>query len=783
MMITNIKKIKDVGVFLDYEPRKTNLERDFGKSNYIYGLNTYGKTTLCDILKDISTDTTNRICKRLSIPNGSNQEVIIMLSDGEGVIKLSDNRWQNNKLKESIMIFDTEFMINNVFDGTKLIEERETKENFTDFILGDTGVELAKEIEELKHKIKSEKALLQSLIPNSQRGKTDAVIKKYALQTITEDKETLTEKKKELEQQIETKRKQQSNKHAIEVFSKFEVPDIKEVDNLEKQLAMVQSVLAKHYTISANTLVTFQEHIKTACLGKEGADTWIKAGIEFLGEEKVCPFCGQNIQNQNLLKSFSEYLSEDYQSFKKELKIDIQKINLNWNVLMLAKRLVVLQKRIDEAKELIGKDVVALKEKIEKIYLDVDEQEEKFTKELEKLRKETELVLNSKVGLCNVSVDLDVEPIKKINSFYSKKIIEVKAVVDDLNAIVEKVQKEIKENTDGEKEDDLKRELSHIEDVFTRLFEDDACKEWMKQFEQVNKMSAELKEKSDGLENDQKEYLDLYFDKIDQIFRRYGGRKFKITRSDFSNRGFKKIIGISISFNEMQLSQNGLVESVFSESDKRALALAIFMAKLDCMEESERMKTIVVLDDPVSSFDDNRMKSVINDFAMLSENVNQIFVLSHHFMFSKMLSDRYQDKFNFYKIDRMDANANGLYEINSKVEFLQGMDKAYDKIARFNKAESDNLSENDLRIFLEEYLRVIFAKQYMDFNINEKKLGERIDELARLNIISDSVKSKLHYYRDELNSGSHSFSSGTIEDDRTFSIDFIQYIFDNVHIG
>ena len=116
MMITNVKKIKDVGVFLDYEPRKTNLERDFGKSNYIYGLNTYGKTTLCDILKDNSADTVDRTSKRLSIPNGSNQEVIIMLSDGEGVIKLSDSRWLNNKLKESIMIFDTEFMINNVFD-------------------------------------------------------------------------------------------------------------------------------------------------------------------------------------------------------------------------------------------------------------------------------------------------------------------------------------------------------------------------------------------------------------------------------------------------------------------------------------------------------------------------------------------------------------------------------------------------------------------------------------------------------------------------------------------
>ena len=337
--------------------------------------------------------------------------------------------------------------------------------------------------------------------------------------------------------------------------------------------------------------MTFQEHIKSACLGKDGADTWIKAGIEFLGEEKVCPFCGQNIQNQNLLKSFSEYLSEDYQAFKKELKKDIQEINLNWNVFTLAKRLVVLQKRIDEAKEIIGKDVVTLKEEIEKICRG------SLTRrnlQLEKLRTETELVLNSKVGLCNVSVDLDVELIKKINSFYSKKIIEVKAVVDDLNAIVEKVQKEIKENTDGEKEDELKEKLSCVENKLTRLFEDDICKDWMKQFEKINRMNAELKEKSDGLENDQKEYLDLYFEKIDQIFRRYGGRKIKIARSDFSNRGFKKIIGISISFNETHLSQSGHVEFVFSESDKRALALAIFMAKLDCMEASERMKTIVV---------------------------------------------------------------------------------------------------------------------------------------------------------------------------------------------
>lgn len=59
------KKVKDVGVFKDYETKKTGLQKDFGKKNFIYGLNTYGKSTLCDIFKDVSDDATDRIQKDL----------------------------------------------------------------------------------------------------------------------------------------------------------------------------------------------------------------------------------------------------------------------------------------------------------------------------------------------------------------------------------------------------------------------------------------------------------------------------------------------------------------------------------------------------------------------------------------------------------------------------------------------------------------------------------------------------------------------------------------------
>ena len=35
-MITSIKKIKDIGVFKDFETRRTGLQKDFCKKNFVY---------------------------------------------------------------------------------------------------------------------------------------------------------------------------------------------------------------------------------------------------------------------------------------------------------------------------------------------------------------------------------------------------------------------------------------------------------------------------------------------------------------------------------------------------------------------------------------------------------------------------------------------------------------------------------------------------------------------------------------------------------------------------
>lgn len=782
-MITSVKKIKDVGVFKDFETRRTGLQKDFGKKNFVYGPNTYGKSTLCDILKDVSDDTSERIKKRLTIPNGANQDIILILSDGAGTVKLSNHSWNNNKLKNRIMVFDTEFMINNVFDGTKLIEDRTTKENFTEFILGDKGVALAQEIEELKREIKDEKAKLSAMAPNSQRGESDAVIKKYIKQEVQEKLEDLEEIKELLSKQIKNNEQRENNRVAIRDYKAIEGLDYNKLTKLINEIETVKEILETSYSMTADTVVTFEKHIREVCHGLNGAQEWISQGIRFMGDDSMCPFCGQEMGDKSLINAFSEYLCDDYQVFKKKLSQRIKQVSFDWDVFTLSKDVVNLQKTVKKAEELFGETVAVWNEDLEKLYQEILLKEESFWVEFNCFREKVNSALKSKIVLCNVNVDLETDILQKIQEFYEKKINDIGEIVNKINDAIMLVKADINSNSYEDKNTEYISQLQDVKQKMTRLNEDNDCIKWKVQYDSIEEKNRKVKAKSHELESDQSEYLDTYFEAIDTIFKRFGGHKFKIKRGDFSNKGYKKIFGVNISFNNVLISENGMTGTVFSESDKRALALAVFMAKLECMPQGEREKIILVLDDPVTSFDDNRMKMVINSLINVSDEVEQTFIFTHHFMFSKMLCDRYFEFFSFYKIAHMQGDSNGIYEMEAKEEFLTGFDKAYLNIVKFNNAETDDMSENELRIFLEEYLKTIFAKQYDEHDLNTKQLGVRIDELANLNLITENVKTKLHYYRNELNSGSHTFQMNTIDDDRNFSIDFVQYLFSNVHMG
>jgi wobble nucleotide-excising tRNase len=89
---------------------------------------------------------------------------------------------------------------------------------------------------------------------------------------------------------------------------------------------------------------------------------------------------------------------------------------------------------------------------------------------------------------------------------------------------------------------------------------------------------------------------------------------------------------------EIQFDGGGVspcIKNVLSEGDKRALALAFFLARLHL--DKNIGEKVVVFDDPMSSFDRNRRHETIRQLVMLSSKAKQLIVLTHDKFFAREL--------------------------------------------------------------------------------------------------------------------------------------------------
>ena len=137
MEIKRIKTIQNIGTFAEFTGGGS---LGFEKLTFIYGLNTYGKTTLTDIFQSLKDNNPSILISRKTIPSqASNQKVELSIRESsasrENDIKFENNSWSNDLLSKNLEVFGTEFIHKNLFTGLNIL--RENKENFTQFILGE----------------------------------------------------------------------------------------------------------------------------------------------------------------------------------------------------------------------------------------------------------------------------------------------------------------------------------------------------------------------------------------------------------------------------------------------------------------------------------------------------------------------------------------------------------------------------------------------------------------------------------------------------------------------
>lgn len=778
MTIGRIKEIKNVGVFADFS---NGGSLGFEKLTFIYGLNTYGKTTLTDIFQSLKTNNPAIIRSRKTIPIQLTQQKVTLTSKDtvESDVKFEDDNWIRSNISSCFEIFGTDFIHKNLFTGPTI--ERANRESFTQFVLGEHGVKIAKKIAEKRKILGDKRRDLKTKIPPFVSNKADGEAKIFLELSIDGlDKEEiendLAQKKVNLKGEKEALKEPQKIL-SLQEPDAFEVPKLTIINTLNA----INTLLQEDYIdIKYEVLQKLTQHLDANFSKQGGSEGWIKSGLQYCKdvENGGCPFCGQSLKDvQDLMNIYTSYFDEKYNDF-----IDRVTGNLSKNIgdventsFMQKTILQTALTRACEFKELIKDEIfqtnlLELKTKIELL------QEENFANKKDLILKAVRLVFDERKESPYKKVNIvNLEEFRTALNSYSGLLTKAKNIVNTLRRCTKAFKQQYEDiSTMQEKIAHLEKEINELEYKKARIEQDGNCREYSQARSEIDTLGEGISKLQKQLNKDQSTYLERYFTQINRLFKELGSRNFTFEK-DTDNTGHLPVYSLKVKFHNVEIP-NQKLEFVFSESDRRALALAIFWARINLKNSTEKTKLIIILDDPVTSFDDNRVTNSINIFKDTLNKIGQMVILTHYPHLIKRFCEITKDKkitVKYLKIEQSDTTS-FLSESNRDSFIMSDYEKVFMKIYGFvNKTRTESI-KTDLRPFLEKlYLPTVFAKQIRDKKVDCSSLEKMID-----GIFDDAtIKTKLHGFRSVLNPDSHIFTSNNNEDVRSFASEMIDYLY------
>ena len=169
-----------------------------------------------------------------------------------------------------------------------------------------------------------------------------------------------------------------------------------------------------------------------------------------------------------------------------------------------------------------------------------------------------------------------------------------------------------------------------------------------------------------------------------------------------------------------QIKRNGKKATNLSKGEENAIALIYFFNTLLDVE-ADASNTIIVLDDPISSFEPNFYYNAIGYIREKSQQVGQVFIFTHKYTLLKDFSLMFSDQTNQYIIQRI-QNSPTLVNIDNLIsqyhdEYAYLFKKIYEFIKNPPSDTSDYLQyPNIARRVLESFLtfKVPSANTMMD---------------------------------------------------------------------
>lgn len=766
-MISKISKIDKIGKF-----SSITQERDFkygGKGqncNIVFGFNGSGKTTLSNAISFfadnsfISEEEKKEIFE--DIKNSGESKVELKLVDGN----TSDYPSNNHPRNKSIYVFNSNFVATHVFNGTKgrlkkfsnIGGEIKNKEI-------DTINQQIETIEEEKKKLESENKKFdekhEEITKEKSKGFGKTLTDKNKrlqaqdlsnVQLSNSTIEELEAKLSSLSADYELSKKQDDLNTDLEelrqlIFGTFSL-DIENVDEniLSKNIQQLSKDVLEKKIAEIQKLFSDEQH-------QQSVERWFKYGkdvLEKVSEHKGknCPICDTDISSRLdlLLQDYQGYFDESYEKFISELKTKTDEVASAISLLdQYEKNAEKLDKLFTKYEKLLSQLVFekfdfsvvkndltalekALKAKNDNIQsvlskpIDVSDNLTKLNNALTKLQ-------NLKTGILSVleSKKLNTHTIEgNIRQTYNEIIVLEFNNLDNTGAL--------------EKYRNNKKRISVIEESKNEglPFLKDKLREELK------KLKAESKS------------ISIYLVKMG------------IDHFDIDINENEEDENIVIKYKNSTNDKNKL-KNCLSDGEKTALAFAYFLSKFENeINTPEKVKdSVVVIDDPISSLDDNRLYSTAHLIWRNFEEVKQLIVLSHNFLFLKFFNSFYCGKANCLFLDGekitdlpdelKNFETPYFYMLKTIIDFLDQNNQ------NVNYNEAKRYLPNFIRRVLETFLSFKFAKISSSRNVNYSSGIEDFDDNIKETSLTDEIKNDLISKIKQVKDISDKFSHGNLQ--------------------
>lgn len=690
-----------------------------------------------------------------------------------------------------ILVFDREFVDDNVFLGDKIA--RENRDNLTQLVLGKESVDIAKQLETNKQEEKGNSARAKELADDLNSIVGDLGYSAEDLLTVRS--QTTLE---EIQQAIgsagsEITRLKALRANRDEILS-FEPPaQITTVSYPKGLFDRLNAALnASLDDIDQAVRNRINQHVST-CISHPDSTTerWLAEGTRYLSGDltqiPVCPFCGQELASvKELIDSYSTVFSEEYRKHESHVSRELDAVlkGLRETSSQVRRSLPDLDvsslSRFGNAAQI---DVTDWQGSGETILRQVRKASEEVTAALDDMTGQIDRLKNEKKSAPHKEVPSpDTSQLEKKWIAFSDAFAAFNDWEKRVREFVTGVQEESRSTDVGEAFNGAAKRLKALQLEELSLRHSQMIRDFRQAREKAVSLGSSAKELRKKLQDSRSTFAQRYLSQVQTHFQELGSKEFTLEpEADF--RGDKDLLGFRIKFRGKEVDNRELSNRM-SESDKRALAFAVFAGHFQSLSREEQHSSIIVFDDPVVSFDQERIHhaaTIMSDFGLAAR---QVILLTHFETLSRYVHDKH-GLFNSIVFLRLSQTKKGssLQKFDPDVEYVSDHERRLRRLRDFLEQDHKEDVSRDVREFLDEELRFRYWHQVNELDPQPRNLNELIGALFGANAISESIHRKLDGYRQQLNGDVHGTVATDTEPLRLLTQNIWNFVFNELVPG